>query len=634
MESYGYHGKILHVDLGERRSWIEEPDERVWRRYAGGGLLATWLLLRDTPPGLDAFDARSPLILTSSVIAGQPYAGLARFTAAAKSPLTEGIGEARCEGPWGWALKGSGVDTLVFHGASESPVAVEIQAGQVRFHDASDLWGLPVSATTDALQTRLGGDVHVAAIGPAGEHRVRFASIVADRCFQAARMGMGAVAGSKRLKAIALHGGDHPPVADPARCAAITADYAARMGDNDLTRWQLEPPGFGAWVHTHGIDAALCTRNYRDSLFEGAGAYEPDAFMRFYRGVGVCPGCPNDCIKLFAAGGGAMILDPRAGGLHQEIAGAMGSNLGLDDLEALITLNMRCNDLGLDPTSLGFTLSMAMECMTERILPAGSVPAFGDAAGVLRIIGDVATRTGFGDVLAEGARRAAERIGAEAGRYALHVKGLEMAPFEPRTQTGLALGYALSPTGPRYEICEHDWDYDPRMGWGHTLEGSRTLGILERINMDELSPRKVRNFKALLTLWSAADALDYCLFAIAPTRVLSLRGMTDLLAAVTGWETSSWELMRWGERRLHLMRVYNLREGLTAADDTLPDRFFDEPIPDGRWAGTKIDRHAFAEAIQLFHGMMGWDDIGRPRSSTLVDHGLEWVVDEGHAPHV
>jgi aldehyde:ferredoxin oxidoreductase len=447
-------------------------------------------------------------------------------------------------------------------------------------------------------------------------------------------MGMGAVAGSKRLKAIVLHGDDHPLVADPDRCAAITRDYAARMRDNDLTRWQLDPPGFGVWVHSLGSDAALCTRNYRDSLFEGAGAFEPDAFMRFYQGVGVCPGCPNDCIKLFAAGGAGMVLDPRAGGLHQEIAGAMGSNLGLDDLEALITANLLCSDLGLDPTSLGFTLSMAMECMAEGILPRETVPGFGDAQGVLAIIGDVATRTGFGDVLAEGTRRAAERIGAEAGRYALHVKGLEMVPFEPRTQTGLALGYALSPTGPRYDICEHDWDYDPRMGWGHTLEGSRMLGILERIDMDELSPRKVRNFKALHTLWSAADALDYCLFAIAPTRVLSLRGMTDLLAAVTGWETSSWELMRWGERRLHLMRVYNLREGLTAADDTLPDRFFDDPIPEGRWAGARIDREAFDQAMQLFYGMMGWDEAGRPRFATLVDHGLEWVVDEGHAPKV
>ena len=256
--------------------------------------------------------------------------------------------------------------------------------------------------------------------------------------------------------------------------------------------------------------------------------------------------------------------------------------------------------------------------------PPGTVPAFGDSPGILAAIGDVATRTGFGDVLAEGSRRAAESIGPEAARFALHVKGLEMTPFEPRTQTNLALGFAVAPIGPRYDICEHDWDYDPRMGWGHTLEGSRTLGILERIAMDEISPAKVRNFKALSTLWSAADALDYCIFAIAPTRVLTLTAMTDLLAAVTGWETSSWEIMRWGERRWHLMRAYNLREGLTAADDTLPDRFFDEPISEGRWTGTRLDRLRFAEAITVYYRMMGWDESGAPatrRSSTTAWNG-------------
>ena len=629
---FGYHGRILHIDLTERGSWVEEPDDRIWRHYAGGGLLATWLLLRDALPGLDPFDPRSPLIFTSSVIAGQPYAGLARFTVAAKSPLTGGIGEARCEGPWGWALKGSGADTVVFHGASEHPVAIGIRAGGAIFHEASDLWGMPVSETTDALEGRLGTGIQVAAIGPAGENRVRFASIVASRSFQAARMGLGAVAGSKRLKAVVLQGDAHPPVAEHDRCAAITAKYADGMHDNDLARWQLEPPGFGVWIHSMGTDSALGTRNFRESQFAGASAYEPEKFMPFYRGVGVCPGCPNDCIKIFA-GGAAAILDARAGGLHQEIAGAMGANLDLADLETLLISNALCNDLGLDPTSLGYTLSMAMECMVEGLLPAGTVPAFGDSSGVLAAIRDIATRTGFGDVLAEGSRRAAEHIGPEAAHFALHLKGLEMTPFEPRTQTNLALGFAVAPIGPRYDICEHDWDYDPRMGWDHTLEGSRTLGILERIAMDEISPSKVRNFKALSTLWSAADALDYCIFAIAPTRVLNLTAMTELLAAITGWETSSWEIMRWGERRWHLMRAYNLREGLTAADDTLPDRFFDEPIGEGRWTGTRLDRRRFGEAIGVYYRMMGWDDAGRPHYETLLDHGLEWVVADGHLPH-
>jgi len=637
MTRFGYHGKVLHIDLGARRAWLEEPAEEVWRIYGGGGLLAAYYLLRECPPRIDAFDPANLLIITSSVVAGHPYAGLARYTAAAKSPLTGGIGETRCEGPFGIALKGSGVDTLAFHGAAERPTVVLIENGQVTFHDAGPLWGLPVSQTVDGLERQFGADIHTAVIGPAGERLVRFASIVSDRTYQAARMGLGAVMGSKRLKGIVLRGDARPPLADEAKCASLTERYRQTMRDNPLTRWQLDPPGFSAWVHTHGIDAVLCTRNYRDSYFEAAETYRPERFMQNYLHEGNCPGCPNNCIKFYRADDNAT-YDPRAGGIHQEITGTLGPNCGIADLDAIFRANILCNDYGLDPTSLGFTLSMAMECVERGLLTEGVVGLllrFGDARAMLEMIRRIAHRQGFGDVLAEGSRRAASQIGKGAERYALHVKGLEMVCFEPRTQTNLALGYATASIGPRYDICEHDWDYDTQVGWEHTLEHSRTVGILERIPMDYLGEKKVRNFKALATLWSAADALDFCIFAIAPTRVLSLHDMAEMLGAVTGWNTSAYEVMRYGERRLHLMHVYNLREGLTAADDTLPDRFFDDPIQSvGRWNSKRLDREAFAAAVKTYYRMMAWDDAGRPRYETLLDHHLEWTVHDGHAARV
>jgi aldehyde:ferredoxin oxidoreductase len=632
MSSYGYYGKILHIDLAAQRSWIEEPGENFWRIYGGGGLLATYLLLRDCPPGIDPFDPANLLILTSSVVAGHPYAGLARYTAAAKSPLTGGIGETRCEGPFGIALKGSGVDGLVFHNAAARPVAVIIEGGRVAFHEAENLWGLTVNQAVDRLAALFGEAIHAAVIGPAGERLVRYASIVSERSYQAARMGMGAVMGSKKLKAVVIRGENRPPVADPEACARLTEAYRAKMRANALTRWQLEPPGFSAWVHLHGLDAALCTRNYRDAVFEAADNYEASRFLPYFRHNGDCPGCPNDCIKFFGDEEGG--FDPRAGAIHQEITGTLGPNLGIADLETIFKGNMLCNDLGLDPTSLGFTLSMAMECLELGLLEQAEVGMplrFGRAKEVLEMIQHIARRQGFGDVLAEGSRRAAAHIGSAAGRYAMHVKGLEMVCFEPRTQTNLALGYATAPIGPRYDICEHDWDYDTQVGWEHTLENSRAVGILERIPMDSLGEKKVRNFKALATLWSAADALDLCIFAIAPTRLLSLQDMATMLAAVTGWNTSAYEVMRFGERRLHLMRAYNLREGLTAADDGLPARFTDEPLhmPGFRWDGQRLDREQFAAAIQTYYRMMGWDEAGRPRYETLLDHHLEWVVEEG-----
>jgi aldehyde:ferredoxin oxidoreductase len=624
MSRYGYHGKILHVDLGARRAWIEEPDERFWRIYSGGGLLAAYYLLRECPRGVDAFDPANLLILTSSVIAGHSYASLARFTAAAKSPLTGGIGETRGEGPFGVVLKGSGADALIVHGTAERATNIVIENGAVEFYDAQSLWGLRVSKTVDALEKEFGADIHTAVIGPAGENRVRFASIVTERSYQAARMGIGAVMGSKRVKAIVIRGDHHPPVANPAHCAELTEHYRGAMRDNSVTRWQLDPPGFSAWIHNYGDNNALCVRNYRDADFESAANYAPEKFMPHYRRDGDCPGCPNNCIKFFD--------DPRAGGIHQEIAGSLGSNLGIADLNAILQANTLCNDLGLDPASLGFTLSMAMECVERGILDQPL--RFGDAPAMLVMIEQIARREGFGNVLAEGVKRAAEIIGGDASRYALHVKGLEMVCFDPRTQTGLGLGYATAPIGPRYEICEHDMDFD-QVGPPQALDASRTLGILDRIPMDELSERKVRNFNALMILWSAADALDICPFAIPPVRVFTLHDMAEMLRAVTGWETSTHELWRFGERRLHLMRVYNLREGLTAAADTLPARFFDDPIhKSGRFDGKRLDREQFVSAVRTYYHMMGWDDAGRPRYETLLDYHLEWTVEMGHAERV
>ncbi|MCO5220790.1 MAG: hypothetical protein M9947_04300 [Thermomicrobiales bacterium] len=636
MERYGYSGRLLRIDLSTGATAHETRDDRWWRTYAGGGLLATELLLRETPAGIDAFDPRNLLIVTSSVVAGHPYAGLARFTVAGKSPLTRGIGETRCEGPFAIALKRSGADAIVIRGRASEPVVLVIDDGAVSLQPAESLWGATTGTVTEALRERYGADAHVAAIGPAGERLVRFASIVSDRNHQAARMGMGAVAGSKRLKAIVIRGGSLPPVADPDRCDELTRYYADRVRVNDLTRWQLEPPGFAAWVHLMTGDTAIAAENYSISAFAAASAYDPDRFMRRYAGESPCPGCPNDCIKRFGAGDDDR-FDPRSGGIHQEITGSMGPVIGTTELDTVLAANIRCNELGMDPTSLGFTIAMAMECRERGLLSpeiAHDVPGFGDTAGVLELIEAIGHRAGVGDLLAEGSKRAADQLGNGAPDYAMQVKGLELVPFEPRTQTGLAFGYATAPIGPRFDIAEHDWDFD-EAGWSHALENSRTLGIFERMPMDEISPQKVRNYTALNTLWSAADALDFCIFAIAPVRLLSFEQMAAMLTAVTGWNTSNYEIMRIGERRIQLMHLYNLREGIGPEADTLPDRFFNDPIDSGIWAGHRIDRDAFTRAIKTWYRMMGWDDRARPIYETLVTHHLEWTVDEGYlAPDV
>jgi aldehyde:ferredoxin oxidoreductase len=625
MATFGYHGKILHINLTQQTSRIEQPDEIFWRIYAGGGLLAAYYLYHSTPAGIDAFDPQNLLIFSTSVMAGLPYAGLARFTTAAKSPLTGGIGETRTEGPFGMAIKKAGVDAIIIQGAAASPLVVKVENGAVDFIPGDPFWGQTTTAARHGLEQIHGTGSHYAIIGPAGENLVRYASIVTDGCYQASRMGMGAVMGAKKLKALVLKGDDLPPVFDHESCQQMTRDYQSHMLENPLTAWQHDPPGFSCWVHTHGIDTALCSRNYSESVFPQADRYQPKYFMDYYAGEAPCPGCPNNCIKRFSPDEPSL-TDVQAAGIHQEISGTLGPNCDIGDLTTVFAANILCNQLGIDPTSLGFTLSMAMEWAERGIMTMETNHGdlrFGADAVLLEMIRMIAYREGDGNLLAEGSLRSAQRVGGDALNYAMQVKGLEMVPFEPRSQTNLALGYATAAIGPRYDTCEHDWDYDTEAGWPHTMDKSRTIGILERIPMEYLGAEKVRNFKALSTLWSAADALDLCIFAVAPTRVISLQKMANYLGYVTGWETSAYEVMRFGERRLHLMRLYNLREGLTADQDTLPERFFSEPLTcSGKLNGVTLDKAQFSEMIQVYYEMMGWDQAGLPLPATLIDHHL------------
>lgn len=630
---FGYQGSILHIDVGTGRTWIEATDEDLMRVYAGGGLLSTYLLMRECRPEADPLGPDNVLVFASSVIAGYPAPGLAMHTVSAKSPLTGGIGEARAQGPFGAALKGSGCDAIVLHGCAETPTLVLVEDGRASLHTAAKMWGQGVGPTTDEIERRF-GDVAVAAIGQAGENLVRYASIVSNRTFEAARMGMGAVMGSKNVKAVILRGEQRPPVADPDGVARITAWYVDAMRDNAVCRTQLEPPGFAWWpIDFHRWEMSQGVHNFRRSDLPSPDAFVPEAILPWSRGVAPCTGCPNDCVKILH-GDGLEDLDARSGGMFQEITGAFGPNIGNAQVRDIIRANILCHEWGLDPTSLGASLAFAMECVDVGILDEGSVGLdlrFGDSEAALEMMRRITFREGFGDVLAEGVRGASKRIDSGSDQYAMHVKGLEIPPFDPRSQTNLALGYAVSPTGPRHDICEHDndWDPDPSVGYHpHSLQTSRTLGILGTIPMDHYGRDKVRNYRVLNNFFSAGDALDVCVFSVDPSRLLTVSKMAELVTSITGWDCSSYEVMRWGERRNHLMRVYNNREGMSPGDDDLPARFFEDGVTWGRHLGCAFDRSKFREVVNFYYEMMGWDSEGRPRPAILFDHQLEWVLQD------
>ncbi|MFS1301918.1 aldehyde ferredoxin oxidoreductase family protein [Streptosporangium longisporum] len=627
----GYNGTLLRVDLGTGATRVLTPPADDYRRYVGGGLMGTKLLLDLTPAGLDPFAPEALLTFWSSVIAGHPYVGLPRFAVLAKSPLTGGIGEARVEGPFGLALKASGHDGLIIGGAADRPVYLLVEDGRPSLHDAGALWGLDTAAATDRLVERHGPDAHVAVIGEAGESLVRFASIVTDRTFPAARMGLGAVMGSKRLKAVVITGGSAPAVHDAAELERLTAEYAGRIAGNDLTTVQHDPPGFGAWIADGDANAGYGGgTNYSTSRLPAVpGDMRERLVSALVKGEGNCPGCPNDCIKIFDNG-----VDARAGGLHQEAFAAFGLGLGITDTATLLDLNARCHLWGVDPVSLAFTVSFACEAAARGMLDARRLgaepPAFGDTPALVAFLETVALGREPVRLLSEGVRRAADALGEEFGPLAMHVKGLEMVSFEPRASAGQALAYAVSPVGPRYEIVEHDIDFDPVGGWRHGLDQMRTLGTLEYEPMELLDDRRVVRTGLLVDMWSGMDALCLSLFAGPPVRELDLPGIARLVAAVTGWRTSDSELFVWGRRRWQLMRVYNLREGLRAADDALPRRFHEEPVDAGRHQGVLLDEDGFAAALRLYYRITGWDDDGVPTPETLRTLDLTWA--EAHLP--
>lgn len=426
--------------------------------------------------------------------------------------------------------------------------------------------------------------------------------------------------GSKNLKAVVLRGGEVPPVYDSERLMDLSQWFETEMHNNVLSMWQKNRPGFGVWIHTHGIEAAVCVNNYQTSQCDNLDAYAPEAFAPYYQGESPCPSCPNQCIKNYSTN----VDDAASGGLHQEALGALGPNTGCADVGKIVRTNILCNAYGLDPNALGYTISFAQECVENQLLNPGELNlSFSNDVDLEKLTTDIALRrTELGNLLAEGSFRAALAVGKAAVPFSMTVKKTELTPFELRTQTNLALGFATASVGPRYEICEHDWDFDLTFGWEHTLNYCRTLGILERIPMNLLSVEKVRNFKALNHLWYGVESLGMCIFASAPTRVYSPEKIAELIHAVTGYESSFYEVMRLGERKNHLFRLYNYREGFTAKDDILPDRFFEYEIDAGALAGSKIDKAKFLEVIKYYYQMMGWDEEGRPLLATLSDLGL------------
>lgn len=573
----------LHLDAGAGELRTEAADGWGGPLYA----LANLRAVLDEGP-VDPADPRLPVAIVTSSVAGLGGVGLARCAAVGVSPLSGAVAETRAEGPYAAGLRAAGVGGIILTGAAARPSYVVIADGTATIHPAGDLWGLDTRTATAALTARHGPTAAVAVIGPAGEAGTRYATILTCGSFPLPRLGFGAILGARRIKAIVcVDSGVAPAPHDAAGVGGLTEAYLSEMTGHPLAGWQHAVPGFGAWPGTVSEPGRTSVRNFADTADAPATSrgLHPDRFAPLLSwSTGGCPGCPNDCIKGYADAG-----------LHQEAVAMLGPNLGIDDLGAVLAANARCQDIGLDPVSLGGTLACLFEAARRAPLPGWltlSLPAgagFGAAESLLDLV-DCAARPGH--PLGQGAAALAARLGAPD--LAMVSKGVELPPFDPRTQPGLGLMYAAAPTGPRYDAVEHDLDFDPVHGLPHSFPEARRLGLTVPTPASTLD---VERTARLAELWSGLDALLICPYASTPTRPLSLDRIRVLVEAVTGTPLEAEAVFALGRARLREQYEINRRLGVAESADTLPDRFFDTPVERGVHAGEVLDRAEFHAGV-------------------------------------
>jgi aldehyde:ferredoxin oxidoreductase len=617
----GYCGKILYVDLTAGTTKVEEPSEDSYRMYLGGwGFIARELLKR-APKGVDPLAPENPLIFATGVASGTPIPGSGRHAVGAKSPLTGAFGEADVGGFWSAELKRAGFDAIVVTGASKGPVYLWIKDGEVEIRDAGYLWGKETAEVQAAIREEHGDDkIRVIQCGIAGENLVRYACVISDVNRAAGRTGLGAVMGSKKLRAIAVRGAGAVEIADPEGAKKIT-DYVVGLKE----RWaNFHKNGTGGGIVEMDEVGRLPTRNFREGKFEGAEKIAGTTMTEKYLvDRDTCHACPIAC-KRVAKVDGEYTVDPVYGGPEYESLASLGSICGVDHLEAVIYANQLCNAYGLDTISTGVTISWAMECFERGLLTSedtdGVELRFGDHRVMTQLVEQIARRDGLGDLLAEGSLRAARKIGRDTERYAVQAKGQEFPMHDPRWQFGLGIGYATSPTGADHMHNFHDSGVESEAGAARMKSRGLFIGPMERTT---LPPTKPVLAATAIGLQVMKNCVGICMFL--PYRLSHFR---EIVNAVTDWEVTDLELLRVGERALALARLYNAREGFTPADDTHHPRFT-EPLMLAGEEGASISEDQMREAVDLYYELQGWDKAtGAPTRARLLELSLDWALPE------
>ena len=608
----GYNGKILRVNLSIGSTVTEAITEQFCRKYLGGAGFIAYFLWKELKTGIDALSPDNKLIFALGPISGLLLPGAARNCIGAKSPLTGGIAKSECGGFWAAELKRAGFDAIIIEGKAEKPVYLWVHDGEVSIRDAAHLWGKNTMETETTVREELGDTkIHLAMIGKGGENMVRYACIMEGCKDTAGRGGLGAVMGSKNLKAVAVRGHNLPRVANPEKVKEIRQRMVANK--HPLSNFGTGGPD----MLFHESSGNLPVRNFKAGLFPDVAKIHGGVIKDTIRiRMDGCFACHVRCKKVVKFDE-PFRVDPEYGGPEYETLAAFGPDCGINDLKSIVKANERCNAYSIDTISAGSTIAFAMECFEKGWLTIkdteGLELKWGNAEALLEAIELIATRKGFGDFLAEGSARMARKIGRGSIDFAMQVKGLETSMHDPRIKANMAFGFMFSPQGPDHCGAASDGAISTEKGMG----AYHSLGFHAPFAANEISARKIAFYKVDTCNFASMDSLVLCMFVgYGP------EGNAELLKAVTGWDTGVAELIRIGERVLTTMRLFNLREGLTAADDMLPERFF-EPKTDGVVSKTHLDHDKIDRVSKYFYTLMGWDANGVPLPEKVEELYIE-----------
>lgn len=595
--------KILRVDLTTGRTYDQEISKEDEKMYLGGRGLAAKILYEENRPRVDAFDPENRLIFMAGPYTGTSGSFTAFYNVTTKGPLTGAILSAHSGGHWGPMLRRTGFDGIVFKGKANKPTYLLITDAGPELRNASDLWGKSTFETIDILEERH-QKAKAAVIGPAGEKLVRFAAIMNDHHRAAGRGGVGAVMGSKNLKAVVVHGTKEVPQADPEKLKETFRTATATVKEKSQAFMKY---GTSMVVGITGKAGAIPTRNLQTGYFPEYEKIGGDSLVNGHKTKDTaCARCPLHCGNMTKA---EKDYKAETEGPEYETLAMFGSNLGNSNLESIIMANRTCNEYGMDTISCADTIACAYELYEKGILTdkdtGGLKLTWGDHRVMNKLVEMTGRREGLGKLIGEGSRRLAAKYGPEAAKYAMNVKGMEFPGYDPRGIQGMSLAFATSPRGACHLRATM---YVPEL----------FQGVLDRFTVKG----KAKTLKDLQELFTVLDAMVLCKFGARNAFGNDWNNIVMLVNAATGHGYTVDELKRVGARIWTVERLFNLREGLTKKDDTLPERLFTVPIHDGPSKGAVVNKSDFDRELEEYYRLWGWTAEGVPTPESLTALGI------------